>query len=349
MRAIQCNGFLWIGDPHATARRPGRRRDMSFLKTSLNKLEQAIQIANECDYVPMILGDLLHYDREYSVDINNELLVGLMNVLSLSVHKPYCLTGNHDFGSESRLDTNKNMSVLKASRLVHVIENTKGIGIFDIHGQLYGVGGTPSGKEIPDSVSGFFPDEVSKIFWMTHEDLAFPGSYPGAKAFFEIEDCDTVINGHMHLEQPIHQEGKTRWFNPGNILRMSVDAETHEPAVWSWTPDDDLTKIVLQYEADIFNKDDIHTVSNNDEMLSGSIKDLFDESAFVRSLKEEEGDMAQSADGSGLKVSLDAILAGKKVSKGAELMVRSLLNLSLNNQERGVSAVDELKKLVYGE
>lgn len=346
MRTIKCSGFLWIGDPHTTWRRPGRRRDPSFLKTALNKLEQAIQIANECDLIPMILGDLLHYDREFSVDINNELLTGLMNVLAMANHKPYCLTGNHDYGSETRLDSNKNMAVLKASRLLHVIDNTKGIGTFEIEGVLYGVGGTPSGKEIPDSVSGFFPDEVSRIFWMTHEDLAFPGSYPGAKAFFEIEDCDTVINGHMHLEQPIHQEGKTRWFNPGNILRMSVDAETHEPAVWMWTPHDDLAKIVLQYEPDIFNKDDIHTVSSSEESLSGSIKDLFDESSFVKSLKDEDGDMTKTADGSGLRASLDAILGDKKVSKGAEIMVRSLLNLSLNQQERGVNAVDELKRLV---
>ena len=64
---------------------------------------------------------------------------------------------------------------------------------------------------------------VDRQAWFTHHDIAFDGGYPGAVPPFAVEGCDVLINGHIHKTQKAIMAGRTRWLNPGNITRQSVD------------------------------------------------------------------------------------------------------------------------------
>ena len=113
------------------------------------------------------------------------------------------------------------------------------------------IGGTPYGASIPANVAQFLDApaanasanprqahllaEVDQIVWMTHDDLAFQGAYPGAKPIQEILGVDACFNGHMHGTALPHRAGMTAWYNPGNITRMSVDTKDHVPSVWEWS------------------------------------------------------------------------------------------------------------------
>src|SRR5690606_4518046 len=82
------------------------------------------------------------------------------------------------------------------------------------------------------------PADVDTALWLTHEDLAFEGSYPGALPIQPIPGVDMVVNGHMHATKtPVLAEG-TAYYNPGNITRMSIDLAEHVPSVWEWSPFD---------------------------------------------------------------------------------------------------------------
>src|SRR3546814_7832118 len=91
------------------------------------------------------------------------------------------------------------------------------------------------------------------IVWLTHEDLAFDGSYPGAKELYEVPGVSLVVNGHMHLTKKPRNVGGTMWFNPGNITRVAVDAKDHVPAVWKFDPVNGIERIELTHEKDIFD------------------------------------------------------------------------------------------------
>src|SRR5690606_30464477 len=86
-------GFLFIGDPHVSSVRPGRRTD-DYASSVLGKLEQAALIAHERRLVPVILGDLIHRDNESSV----ALITRLMAVLAKFPCVPLVLEGNHGKG-----------------------------------------------------------------------------------------------------------------------------------------------------------------------------------------------------------------------------------------------------------
>lgn len=326
MSIIECDGLLWVGDPHVTTRKPGRRNDENFFKTVLGKLEQAFDIANDKNLVVMILGDLLHNESE----LKPLLLVGLFNIFRTAKHKPFILTGNHDLGKETQLTDEKTMSVIEATGLVNLIKYTQGCAVFNIDNQLIGVGGTPYGGDIPTSASGYWPHDVDKVIWMTHEDMAFPGAYPGAKTFFEIKDCELVVNGHMHLAQERRVVGETTWFNPGNIIRLSVDTIDHKPSVWEYTPSRGLEQHILKYELDVFTQ---RVDATTGDTVISSFDDFLSNSEFVKQLKDDEDDQLKTDDGGVFLEDINTVLTKKSYSKEAEALTIWLFNQTSARKE----------------
>lgn len=233
-------GILWIGDPHLWSFKPGRRRDASFRDTVLGKIRQAAEISNALDLWPVFLGDLFHAPDDNDVST----LIALVRVLALFDRKPVTLEGNHDKNNH-RLSEHNPLALLRETGQIEVIERSGAWAGLDLEGpdgqrHLAVLGGTPYGSPLPHSFREAFGVDrdpaVGTALWITHEDLAFEGAYPGSLPLEPMPGIDLVVNGHMHATKlPVQRDG-TVFYNPGNITRMSVDQAEHIPAVWAWTP-----------------------------------------------------------------------------------------------------------------
>lgn len=233
-------GILFIGDPHLWSFKPGRRLDPSFRDTVLGKITQAAKISNERNLWPVFLGDLFHAPDDNDVST----LVALVRVLGLFERKPVTLEGNHD-KDDLRLSERNPLTLLRETDQIDVMEVSGPWATLELEspdGAIHrvAVGGTPYGSPLPTSYRQAYgtdrPADVGTAVWITHEDLAFDGVYPGALPMEPIVGVELVVNGHMHATKlPVQREG-TVYYNPGNITRMSIDQSEHLPSVWEWTP-----------------------------------------------------------------------------------------------------------------
>lgn len=224
-----CNGFLWIGDPHLDSRRPGRRRD-DYAQTVLDKIAQAIAIANAERLIPVFLGDLFNRHNESNLGV----ITSLIRILAQAWTPAIEPVGNHDVDGGDLCDTDTLM-LLHESRALHVVRDSGLLGVFSCQGQPVCLGFTLHGHAIPNDVRDLA--QGRRCLWLTHHDIAFPGSYPGALEPFAVLGCEQVVNGHMHAQQSDLLRGETRWSNPGNITRNSKDLYHQAPSVTVWTPD----------------------------------------------------------------------------------------------------------------
>ena len=86
------NGILFIGDPHARSKTPGRRRDIDFIDTIIGKMEQIVSIANKHHLQPICEGDLFDNALEHNLELINRLI----HVLKQFDKVMWCIYGNHD-------------------------------------------------------------------------------------------------------------------------------------------------------------------------------------------------------------------------------------------------------------
>lgn len=275
---IEASGFLFIGDPHLASTAPGRRTDPDFAATVCDKLEQAFTLAEAENLQPVILGDLFHREA----DTGAHMLTLLFNTLRPLSRTPWCLVGNHDL-QEAQLTSRTALAAVAATGLLLLIEEGA-FRLVDCNGVLVGLGGTPYGRPVPQSVVGLFDTPPDQVIWITHTDIRFKQNYPGALEPFEVAGCDLIINGHMHLEQPSWQAGSTLWVNPGNITRVSVDALAHVPGVLRWTPLGGLKRIPLVAlpGEDVF---DLRGRLTAEPVAGGPAMEILPPSHFVEQLK----------------------------------------------------------------
>jgi len=237
------NGIMFIGDPHVYSGSPNRRRDECFFKTVCGKLKQAAFIAKKNKLFPIILGDLMHKGKDNDI----EMLIELAKTFKEFLSPPLTLDGNHDKDGDKL--TNKNvLRYLDETNQIRLFGRNGFVGKITLtSGQSVAIGGTPYGGLLPkDLVKGYGLKSIKEVkkslgvehtVWISHDDLAFQGAYPDAQLLYEIRGVDMVVNGHMHGTAPPVKKGTTVWYNPGNIVRLSIDMDKHEPAVWEWSPD----------------------------------------------------------------------------------------------------------------
>jgi len=294
----EAEGFLFIGDPHLSSRRPGRRKDENFGQTVLRKIAFAIETANERRLVPVFLGDM--FDRPVEED---ELLkTQLIRILRKSWTLPISNVGNHDIRNAVLTDGDS-LAVLAETGLLKVAAHSGAVETFRIGEKVIGIGATPYGQSPPTDARPFF-GQVDTIVWLTHHDVAFENPYPGSMAPFAIAGCRMVVNGHMHLRKKPIQVGKTFWFNPGNITRQAIDSIDHVPAVWSLTVDGKFEPIPIPHETAIFDLtgkliDAISPGEQSKEIEGEKDAAAVAESAFVSLLKADSAmEMGKTDDGS---------------------------------------------------
>lgn len=245
-------GLLFIGDPHVASYNPGRRIDPSYLDTVLGKLSQAAEWAKARQLLPVSPGDLV----DDSEDRQPVMVYRLTQTLQ-QFEPPMVITpGNHDLEAEKHLTEKSLLALLGLTRTVDLMVQPGFWGRVRLtaeDGRTHRLvlGFTPFGEPLPASLAeamGLPGDtpvataraqaEADTILWITHGDFAFEGAYPGSAPLVTIPGVDMVINGHMHGAKKPVKVGDTVWYNPGNIVRMSVDMADEAPSVWAWTPFD---------------------------------------------------------------------------------------------------------------
>lgn len=234
-------GILFIGDPHLDGRVPGFRKD-DYPEVVLKKLEWCLEYAAQNSLVPAILGDLFQRPR----DNPNWLIVRLIQMFHREIVGIY---GNHDVHENWLKDDDSLSLLVKSNRLTLVDE--KRFVTANIGGQEVVIGGTPWGRDLPESFETFemgqrktqatlFDDASSEstnqrlVFWMAHMNLADSDSeIAGTIAAYPIPGIDAVINGHIHTRREPEVTGETTWFTPGNISRLkrSDAGREHVPSV----------------------------------------------------------------------------------------------------------------------
>jgi predicted phosphodiesterase len=317
------DGFLFIGDPHIADRKPGRRKDKDFQATVLGKLEQSISIANEKNYIPVILGDL--YDRPR---IESESLkTRVSRILKKAIHRPVCLLGNHE-RKNAKLCDDDSIANLQVTEVLDLITESGPYGVFNFGSVKVGLGGTPHGAVIPNDISqeALFK-ECNVVIWLTHHDLEFEGAYPNSLPTHEIKGCKLVVNGHMHLKKKPKIEGMTTWLNAGNITRQAIDAIDHIPRVHGFNNKGQIEPITLKFEKNVF------------DLTGGLVKRIFDdepneketlESAFVQLIQaDQSSDFAKTDDGTILREAMEAKFEKDNTSNAVRVRVIELLNEAL--------------------
>lgn len=320
------NGFLFIGDPHASSQAPGRRID-DYKASVLSKLSEAAEVSKTLKLMPVILGDLIHRDRENSI----ELACDLIDVFREFPVPPLDLEGNHGklLTTVSQSDMEE---LLDKTRAIRLVRNAGLIGVYAMGGQRVELYGVPYGQPIPMSMAHLGADLSIPAYriLITHHDLAFEGAYPGAALLTEIEGCSLTVNGHMHKTAPSVTVGQTTHCCPGNIEPLSVDMIDHKPAVWEWNPQEpaELHPHYLRHERDVFDMTGLQVVALEAEDAVAAL--VLEHSEFAEELAAmATDDAARTSDGSVFLEDIEAVLE----ASAADLALRALVGLTLKRME----------------
>lgn len=313
------DGILFIGDPHVSSRRPGRRKD-DYLSSVLGKLSEAAALCKEYRLLPVILGDLFNRNDDNDLRMLNRLV----RVLQEFPTAPWVLEGNHD--KEQTVLSEADALVLLASTGVVRVLDRAGVEVeVPVSGQgVCRLVAFPYGSELPDAIE-------RKADWtiaVTHHDLAFGNPYPGAQPLKPIQNIDFVVNGHMHDTKKPERRGGTWWHNPGNIEPLSVDLADHVPRVWCWRPahgtgEQALAPYELSHGTDLFDLTGIQVQAASAEAGVAAI--VPQKSEFAALLEEETSLQAQrTEDGSVFLEDLKALLAELSASEPAAALLLQL-------------------------
>jgi predicted phosphodiesterase len=324
LEPIACKGLLVIGDPHVGSRRPGRRKDVQWPLPVLAKLERCVAIANDRQLAVVILGDLFDRPVEPDEALKNQLIRTLKGFR----HRPIVNVGNHDI-QHTTLTDGDTLALLGLCDIVDVVATSAPVVEFHIGERRLGLGATPFGQEIPTDVRGSFSG-VDLQAWFTHHDIAFDGGYPGAVPPFAIQGCDLLVNGHIHKTQKAVVAGRTRWMNPGNITRQSVDLLDHVPRAWILDGNGELEAQALPFESNVFD-----LTGRLIDAADGSVVAREIESAFVTLLQAESPtELRRSGDGSIVRDEIEAKFAQDNTSDAVRAVVSSLLREAVERHAR---------------
>lgn len=314
---VTCNGIAFIGDPHITSRRPGRRTDSNYGATILGKVEFCLDHATENNLFPVFLGDF--YDAPVIDD--ETIKTRVTRLLRRSKYCPIENHGNHT-NANARLSDGDSLMTLASADLLDVVVETTPIYEFMLGDMRVGLGATPYGQAIPTDVRGAFP-EADLTIWLTHHDIAFDETYPGAVPPHEIQGCDLVVNGHIHQTKAPLVVGQTTWFNVGNITRQSLDVAEHVPTLWVLGTTGAFEAIEIPHAKDVFDFTGrlVKTASGKEVIRTES-----EGSAFVELMRRETSlDLDKSDDGSLVKEEIDRLIEEQKTPQAVQAIVMSLL------------------------
>lgn len=310
-------GVLFIGDPHLSKKTVGRRLESNFWEVGLDKLEQCLAIAEKEGLAPIILGDLMHTATDNFLRMLNQMMAlffrqkGPVYILGL---------GNHDTANDKLSDEDAIALFITSGALTVIDENTVvEFPDFYVTGIPY-MYGVPSGAVLPDSL----PARDKPQILVTHADLAFDSAYPGSLPLKEIKNCMMAVNGHMHGTKPRVKMGQTTWYNPGNILRLSVDMKDHVPSAWEYRAGmPNLKQHVLRYAPSPFNLVGLDIAAASEQDVETSIfASMLSAKQTLNAAKTDEGVILQE--------NIETLAKTAKPSALALATLRQLASLAIS-------------------
>lgn len=309
-------GVQYIGDPHASSRRPGRRKD-DFAASVLAKLAECAEKSHELKLKTVILGDLFHSAGENDLTLLNRLARVLRSFYS-PVH---IVVGNHDKGRFNLSDGDALTFIFESGAAIPL-----GVDMVDVQGVSVRIVGVGHGDPLPNSVEREGADVVNLV---THHDLAFGSAYPGALPLTEIPGVDFVVNGHMHDTKPSVIKGSTVWHNPGNIEPLSIDLRDHVPAFWVWTPSSEghkLSQHVLKHDSDCFDLTGLVVEATDAVEAVEALPAPSTPGEFATQLAAEDVLAAEKTDDANvLAEDLQVVLSSAGVSEATALLMSKLM------------------------
>lgn len=321
------SGFLFVGDPHLSQKRTGKRNDIDLCATILDKISQAVEIANKENLYLVFLGDLFDLSDEQNI----KMLTRLTRILKGLKNPPVTAEGNHE-KTETKLSDDVALKLLQEAGVLYVIEKNNLWGKFNFDGKIVYLGATPYGDKIPDEVKLSEGQEAGDIIWVTHDNLDFGSSYPGVIPLKEIKGVSMLVNGHIHQTKKSQTKGKMRAHNPGNITRQSIDCIDHIPSVWKWTPEQnfEIEPIVLKYQKDVFNMIGHQIIV--DEPKSQIVDELTIQqtSQFVDKMEAlQNNEPVQTQDGTHIRETIKIFAKGMKTDDDFTKEILEILEESL--------------------
>lgn len=336
------DGVLFIGDPHVSSRRPGRRTD-DYLSSVLGKLAEAAEVARANNLLPVITGDLIHRENEDSTQLVHRLL----RVLKQFHVAPVDVEGNHG-KVQARLGVGDIELLLHDAGVLRVVSDVRLFADITVKGKRMQLFSCPHGFELPEDLALLGAAEDAMRVLVTHHDLAFENDYPGSKPLMEIRNCEVAVNGHMHKTSPPVVAGSTVWHCPGNIEPLSIDVRDHKPAVWTLSTDtsplhiDGLTPHYLQHNKECFNLIGLQIaemdgtkaveamrVQGIDALTGEPMTEavpLPDVPLFLAELQaQDETNLERTDDASVFEEDVEATLAEGSASEATQLLMRTLV------------------------
>lgn len=317
------NGVLFIGDPHVSSRKPGRRKD-DYLSSVLGKLSEAADIARRRNLLPVITGDLIHREAEDST----ELIHRLIRVLKSFHVPPVDVEGNHG-KVQSRLGVGDIELLLHDTGLLRVVSGSQLFGDITVAGQRVQLFGCSHGDALPEDLASLGAVDTAMHILVTHHDLAFENDYPGALPLREVRNCDAAVNGHMHKTSPPVVAGTTTWHCPGNIEPLSIDVRDHRPAVWEMAVDPAvLTPHYLSHDQNCFNLTGLQVPALDGDAAVAALvgEELPEVPQFLAELQaQDSSNVERTDDASVFEEDVESVLRDSSASEATQSLMRALL------------------------
>lgn len=269
--------ILFFADMHlrSPSDRPKWRTDDHY-KSQFLELYEITDIAREQDVdVIVSLGDFFDHTR-----VSHQLVTDVLKWTQQLPCYTCSIVGNHDVNAYVTTDRNNGLGVLFESGAIHQLKEL----VFDKQKVII------RGIDVyidPKQGDYFFTEKmhdenyykiiVSHNFIIPHQ-VPFEAVLPS-----QIKtNANIVVLGHYHKEF-LHQEGNTRFVNPGSISRWAIN-EQHQPKVFIL--DTELDSLVAVKLKSSLPASDIFDMEAAAEIRSGEMN----LQAFVDSLESTSFD-----------------------------------------------------------
>lgn len=223
MKINQCNTFIIVGDLHADFNGPKRRTD-NYYECFLDKMKQIKEISKQNGNCPIVcLGDFFNHKVTEHLE---KMVFDLIQILKGTQF--YSLIGNHDNNKENALDLRgTSFGLLKETGIIKLGE--------DFSKEVFNNNNCNA-----DFFDYYKREEFGKNTKDFKFNIAFVHDYimpKGTKVNYDFKECkenkyDFVFEGHYHIPYDV-TVGKTRYINPGSLMRMTVAEEdmNREPKI----------------------------------------------------------------------------------------------------------------------
>ena len=317
-------GILFIGDVHFDSRRVGRRID-DYTQAALDKLDFCAQLARAKNLLPVCLGDLFNrYGENHLPSLNR-----LIEVLRRFPVPLIVLSGSHDRQGSWVSETDA-IELLHSLSVIDAVDEVC-VRRIEVGASEVSLCFVPHGHAIPDA----FEVEGTGVL-VTHHDLAFKGPYPGAQPLKPVQGVVLWVNGHMHTRTNPVDLGDVTAYNPGALLRPSVDLRAQVPVVSLWYPDAPraLQFVDVPCAMDVFDLTGLE-VEGDERMLKAQLPSARSSmSEFAKRLREQSHALnaTRSQDGSILLESLKQVFSQLEVSDATKRYMTNLLREVVDNK-----------------